>query len=100
MLSQGGRKVRAAYLFLALEDKFDVQWQRALLLEKRLRHLENDEHRTLVVAGPAAADHVTVNGEFERRGLPLGQVTGRLHIVMAVHQNGRSAWCVQPVTAH
>jgi hypothetical protein len=89
--------VRAADLLLTLEKELDIQRQRALLLEEGLSNLEDDEHRALVIADTPATDHVPVDGELERRGPPLGEVTGRLHVVVSVDQDRRRSGGLQPV---
>ena len=92
------RQVRTADLLLALEEELHVQRQPAFLVEERLGRLQDQVDRALIIAGPAAAHHVAVDGQLERRRVPLGQVPGGLHVVVAVDQDGRCAAGAQPLS--
>ena len=95
-----GRQVRAPDLLLALEEELHVQRQSALLLEEGLRDLEHEVDGPLVVAAAAAAHDVAVDGELERWGRPLGEVSGGLHVVVAIDQDRRGLGPTEPVGAH
>ena len=49
------------------------------------------EHSGLVVCGTAAVEPVTANGRLEGRGVPFRVVSGRLHVVVRVEEDRRSA---------
>jgi hypothetical protein len=97
VIADARRQVRAADLLLALEQELHIQRKRALLGEKGQRGAEDDVHRPLVVGRAAPADDVADAGELERRRVPFGQVTGRLHVVMPVDEYGRRPGGSEPL---
>ena len=80
----------AGHLLLALENKHHVDRQRALQLQKRLRHRNGDQHRALVVRSAPGIEAVAPDLGREGRRMPLGQRVWRLHVVMAVDQHRRA----------
>ena len=100
------RQVRAADLLLTLEEEPHVERQRALLGQELPAGLDREVRRPLVVGGTAAAHpvlagrRVGVAGQLERRGHPLRQVAGGLHVVVAVDQDGRRPGPVEPGADH
>ena len=94
------REVRAADLFLALEQELHVEWESASLRHERLRHFQHDEYGALVISDTSAARNVAVDGQLERRGIPFVEATRRLHVIVAINQNRGRARCLQPVRSH
>src|SRR5690242_11201842 len=96
MAGEEGGQVRAADLLLALEKELHVERQAALLGEERLHGLEHDVDRALVVRDAPATGGAAVHGQLERRGVPLGLIAGRLHVVVPVDEDGRRAGSAEP----
>ena len=90
-------EVRAADLFLALEDDPDVHRQLAVLLQMRLDRLEVHEDLALVVGRSAGVDLAVADRRLEGRRLPQVERIDRLHVVVAVEQNRRRALGAEPV---
>ncbi|GMA93352.1 hypothetical protein GCM10025881_01760 [Pseudolysinimonas kribbensis] len=57
-------------------------------------------HARLVVRGPATREPVAAERGLVRLRLPVGIVTGRLHVVMGVEQNRRPAVARRPGGEH
>ena len=93
-------EVRAADLFLALENDPDVHRQPAVLLQVRLDGLEVHEDLALVVGRAARVDLAVADGRLERRRLPQVERIDRLHVVVAVEQDRRRALRAEPVAVH
>ena len=81
-------EVGAADLFLAFKQKLDVDGQAPQHREASIHRLHRDQQRPLVVADAAPVDAPTHNGGRERRRAPFLQRLGRLHVVVAVDQDG------------
>ena len=90
-------EVFAPDLLFAFENDLDVHRQAAVLLQVRLDRLEVHEHLALVVGGAARVDLAVADGRLERRRLPQVQGIDRLHVVVAVEQDGRRPGRPQPV---
>ena len=90
-------EIRGADFFLPLEDDAHVDGQPAVLLEVRFDGLEVHEDLALVVGGPARVDLAVAHGRLERRGVPELQRIDRLHVVVAVEEDGRRAFGAEPV---
>jgi hypothetical protein len=63
----------------------------------RLDGLEVHEHLAFVVSGAARVDFAVTDRGLERRRLPELDGVHRLHVVMAVEQDGGSIRSAQPV---
>ncbi len=79
---------RAGFLF-ALDDVLEVDRKVALGRQVRLGGLGVHEHLALVVTRAAGVQGAVVPSWVERVGGPLLQRVGRLHVVVAVHDDGR-----------
>ena len=66
-------------------------------LQQPFDGLDLDVDLALVVAGAARVDVVAAHFGLERRRLPLVQRIGRLHVVVAVEEDGRLAGRAQPL---
>ena len=82
-------QVGAADFFFAFEDQLDVHRQAAVLLQVRFDGLEVHEHLALVVGRAARVDLAVADRRLERRRLPQVERIDRLHVVVAVEENGR-----------
>ena len=98
VLAQEGGEAGAADLLLSLEEEADVERKLAALGQEGLRHQDRDQQRPLVVGGAARVDPPVAHARLERRARPLGLVPGRLDVVVAVHEDRRSARPAQPLT--
>ena len=92
-------QVRAADLLLAFDEELHVEREPAALRDRGPEHRHDQEDRSLVVGDAATAGDVAVDGQLERRGQPLGVVAGRLHVVVAVDENGGGAGGAEPFAA-
>ena len=90
-------EMKAPDFFLAFEKHFDVQRKPAGLLHVGFDGLEVHEDLPLVVGRTASVKLTLSNGRLERRGLPQLDRIDRLHVVVAVKENRRSARRVQPL---
>ena len=93
-------EVRAAHFLFALDEELDVDRQAPVLLDVRLDGLDVHEHLALVVGGAARVDLAVAHRRLERRGGPQVQRVHRLHVVVAVEEDGRLAGRVEPVAVH
>ena len=100
VVSQDAGEARASDLLLALEEEAHVQRQRPERVQERLRNLQRDEHRALVVGRAARVDAPVADGRRERRRHPLGLVPRRLHVVVAVDEYRRRARRLEPFAEH
>ena len=82
---------------LAFEDDLHVDRELPGLLQVRLDGLEVHEDLALVVGRAARVDLAVANGGFKRRRLPQLERVDRLHVVVAVEEDGRRALGAQPV---
>ncbi|MEJ7666445.1 MAG: hypothetical protein WKG07_46485 [Hymenobacter sp.] len=90
-------EVGAADLLFALDQELHVDRQVAVLLQMRLNRLEVHEDLALVVGRAARVDLAVANRRLERRGRPQVKRIDRLHIVVAVEQDGRRARRSEPL---
>ncbi len=60
-------QMRTTDLLLALDEELNVQRQSASLRDRRRKHRDNEEDRSLIIGDTAAASDVAVDGEPERR---------------------------------
>ncbi len=95
-----GWQAGAADLLLAFDQELDVQREPAALLDECLGELQHDQDRTLVVRHSSPADHIVVHCHLERVRAPLAEASGRLNVVVPVHEDGRCSRGVQPVGPH
>ena len=86
----------AAGLFFAFQQELHVHRQLAGGLQQALDGLDLNVDLSLVVAGAAREDVVAADFGLEGRGLPFVQRIGRLHVVVAVKENGGLAGRAQP----
>ena len=93
-------QVPTADLLFALEDELHVERQRAARRKERLRDLDRNEHRSLVVGRAARVEAAVAQLWLEGLALPPLEGIGRLHVVVAVHKQGRRARCAQPFAVH
>src|SRR5258708_31098745 len=89
MAAEERRQVRAADLLLALEQELDVERQAALLPGECLGGLQDDVDGSLVVGRAPPAHDIAVDGQLERRAVPVGEVAGPLDVVVAVYEDRR-----------
>ena len=90
-------EVGRADLFFPLEDDLHVDRQPAVLLQVRFNRLEVHEDLPLVVGRAARVDFAVADGRLEGRGFPQLDRVDRLHVVVAVEEDGRRARRAQPV---
>src|SRR5690625_2369968 len=88
MLFDKGNQIRTPDLLFPLQDKFDVHRQLRTCLHIGLNRFDMSERLPLVVAGTAGVDPSILDGGFKRRGFPELKRFRRLHIKMAIDQNG------------
>ena len=93
-------EVDAADLLFSLENELHVHRQPAVLLQVRFDCLQMHEDLAFVVGRAASVDFAVAHGPLKRRRLPKVERIHRLHIVMAVEENGRCARCAEPVAVH
>ena len=86
----------AAGLLFAFEQELHVDRQLAGGLQQALHGLDLDVDLALVVAGAARENVVAADLRLEGRRFPLVQRIGRLHVVVAVEQDGGLARRAQP----
>ena len=91
MLCEEGREIRRADLLFALEEKDHVHRQVTVGFQGFLDAEEVGEMLALVVGRSAGVDLVTDEGRFEGRGIPFGNRIDRLHVVVAIDQDGGTA---------
>ena len=96
VLGHVGLEVDPADLFLTLDQELDVDGERPGRLEPGLGRLQVGEHLALVVGGAAGVEVAVANRRLERRREPGLQRLGRLHVVVAVDQQGRFARRTEP----
>ena len=89
-------EVQAADFLFTLEKHFDVERQTAGLLHVRFDSLEVHEDLPFVVGRAARVDLVLAHGRFERRRFPEVDRIDGLHVVVAVEEDRRRAWRIQP----
>ncbi len=89
-------EVGAAHLFLAFEDDLDVHRQRAGLRQVRFDGLHVHEDLALVVDRAARVELAVAHRGFERRRRPELQRIDRLHVVVAVEEDGGRASGAEP----
>jgi hypothetical protein len=82
-------KVRASRFLLAFDQHLQIHRQPTRCFEESLRHEDRDQHRSLVVGHAAPVEAIVAHGGLERRRQPFVQRIGRLHVVMAVDEDGR-----------
>ena len=89
-------EMRRARLLLAFDDELDRdRWcDPARSREMGGKPVQVHEHLTLVVGRAAPEQLVTPHGRLERRALPQLQRIDRLHVVMAVDDDHRSAFAL------
>ncbi len=90
-------RLRGADFLLALEHDLHVDRQPAGLLQMRFDRLEVHEDLALVVGRAARVDLAVADRGLERRRFPQVHRIDRLHVVVAVEEDGRRAFRAQPV---
>src|SRR5687768_11593009 len=90
----------APHFLLTLGDEDDVHRKPAACDEMRLERLDVKEKLSLVVHGSARVDVAVTHRRLEGRRRPELERLGWLHVVVAVHQNGRSSRCPAPLADH
>ena len=88
---------RAASLFLALEQDFDVDRQRSVGAHERFQRLDEREHLPLVVHRAARIEVAVAHLRLEGWTLPQLDGVHRLHVVVAVEENGRLVFRFEPL---
>jgi hypothetical protein len=78
-----------ADLLVALEEEAKVDGEPSGGPHPCLDRLEVHEQLPLVVAGSAGVDALVLVARLERRPHPLVERLWRLHVVVAVHEDGR-----------
>ena len=68
--------------------------------EERPRHLDRDQHRTLVVGHAASVEPSVAQRRRPRVAEPLVQRVRRLHVVVAVDEHRRLARRAEPLAVH
>jgi hypothetical protein len=86
-----GGEIRRADFLLAFEEEDHVHGQVAVGLERFFDTEEVGEVLALVVGRAAGVDLVTDEGWFKGRGVPFRDGIDRLHIVVAVDEDGGAA---------
>ena len=76
------------YLLAALDDKFHIAAQEALV-KGVFKGFELEKRLTFVVVGPAGVENPVLDNRLERLGLPQREGLYRHHIVVAVNENRR-----------
>ncbi len=94
----GGFEMRAAAFLLALDEELEVDRRRAGDAVEGGGHEDRGEHRSLVVGGAAGIEPVVAHFGLEGRALPAVQGIGRLHVVVAVDEDGRRGGIDEPLT--
>src|SRR3990167_8679592 len=89
--------VLAADFFFALDHELDVHRQAALVLHEGFQRLEVHEDLALVVHHAAGVELAVAQGQLPGRREPLVERLGRLHVVVAVEEQGGFAGGVQPL---
>src|SRR5206468_12597126 len=92
-----GLEATAADLLLPLEEELHVERQGATRREERFRDRDGDEHRPLVVGDAAPVEATVTLLRRERLALPALDRIGRLHVVVAVHQERGRGCRAQPL---
>lgn len=93
----GGPEVGAAALLLALDQEFEVDREPPIALQERFRHQDRDQQRSLVVGSAARVQPLVPHRRLEGRRAPGPERLGRLHVVVAVDQDGRRGRGAQPL---
>ncbi len=88
MLLQQRREAVGADLLLALDEHHDVDRQ-VVAVDAEGAEVGGDAG--LVVGGAAGVEPAVALGRLERRGVPVGVVVLRLHVVVGVEQDRRRA---------
>ena len=91
VLSQKGCQAAAAYLLFAFNDEGNITRQLGPGLEVSLYRLEVSQVLALVVARAPRVKHAVSDARLEGRRLPQLQRFGRLHVVMPVNHEVRTA---------
>ena len=89
--STSGAKCGLPRFLLALDQHLEVDRQAAGGLHERLGDQDRDQHRPLVVGDAARIEAAVADRRLERRRDPFLDRVGRLHVVVAVDQDGRRA---------
>ncbi len=92
--------VRAAHFLFTLQEEDDVARQRACDGKVRFDRHQLREVLSLVVADAAGVDAPVADGRLEGRAHPRLVGLGRLHVVMAVEEDGRLAGHVRSAAEH
>jgi hypothetical protein len=81
----------ATNLFFALDEEAHVDGEGAAFAHQQLDGLEMYEYLALVVSRAASVDVAVAHRRLEGAALPLVQRIGRLHVIVAVYEQGRLA---------
>src|ERR1019366_2886949 len=92
-----GFDVLAAGLLLAFEKELHVHGQLAGGLQQAFHGLHLNIDLPFVVAGTAAVDVVAADFGLERRRFPLVERIGRLHVVVAIEEDGGLVGGAEPL---
>jgi hypothetical protein len=76
---------------------FMLTGRRPFCAQVRLDRLEVHEHLPLVVGRPARVDLAVADGRLEGRRLPQLERIDRLHVVVAVEEDGRRTLGAEPL---
>ena len=89
------REIRAADFLLALDQHDEIHRQIALLLHRLLDAEDVREDLPLVIARAARGDDAVLDAGIERRTMPQIERVDRLHIIVAVKQDGRASLLIR-----
>ena len=88
VLGDIGLQALAANLLLTLDQKLDIHRKLAGRLQPGLHRFQMREHLPFVVGRPPGVEVAVANGRLERRREPWLQGLRRLHVVVAIHEQG------------
>ena len=91
------RDRNAAHLLFAFKEEFQIDRQGAVDGAQRFNGLNVRVHLALVVRRTAGIQIAVALGRLERRRFPEFEGVRRLHIEVAIAENGRPARRVQPI---
>ena len=91
-------KINAADFLFGLEDETQVDRRFLSGQEERFCRQNRQQHRGLVVADAAAVESSVPRGEDKRRRVPQFERFGRLHVHVAVDEDGRGAGRAVPTS--